>query len=340
MSDVFISYRRKDSWIMANLLYEKLCNFGYDVFLDTRDEKMLQMDYEAVIEENLKVAKDHIILISAESFCIRNNDQYIKEIEKTSMSDDVRKIPVIIDDGKNDIYEVLLRCELPCLRKLGNKTITGFTNDAAAFPDTFKRIVSRLTSTPTHKLTVLRSRNEIETACGLKERWQNTEEIYICAHGIESILTQESPFFEQMITEGVKFKIVCVDPESASADYIKNNNIREGTERKRKRVIQNSHDLILDYLDDDRYASQIEYRLTTLHPECVVMIMKRKDGHINNIKVDYIVTSNDSENTAENSLFSKNRRCVYIEETDKSNYDYYCEVFDYIWNHSCTRIIN
>lgn len=49
MSDIFISYRRDDGWMMANLLYEKLCNNGYDVFLDTRDDQMLQQEYEPVI---------------------------------------------------------------------------------------------------------------------------------------------------------------------------------------------------------------------------------------------------------------------------------------------------
>lgn len=337
MSDIFISYRRKDSWIMANLLYEKLCNIGYNVFLDTRDDRMLQTDYESVIEEHLGKIKDHIVLISPESFIFRNNDEYLKEIEATSLREDVRKIPIVIEDINQNTYDALINCEVECMKRLANKTITEFSNDAAAFPDTFKRIVDRLTSQPNRTETVLKSRAEIESVHSIEERWTNAVEICICAYGIESLLTQESPFFEQMISNGVNFKIVCVDPDCEAAKYIVNNNIREGTERKRNRVLSNSHDMLLDYLEDEKYAKQIEYRLTELRPESIIMIIKRKEGFIDNIKVDFIVTSNDMGETRDNALFSKTRRCVYIDDSDAENYNYYNEVFDYIWNHSLTK---
>lgn len=339
MSDIFISYRRKDSWIMANLLYEKLNNIGYSVFLDTRNDKMLQTDYESVIDEHLGSIKDHIVLVSPESFVFRTNDEYLKEIECTSMREDVRKIPVIIEDGKQNTYDALLNCKTKCLRMLANKTITGFSNDSAAFPDTFKRIVDRLTSKPNRKETLIKSRQEIEKTNSLAERWANAEEICICAYGIESLLTQESPFFEQMISDGVKFKIVCVNPQSEAAKYIVDNNIREGTERERNRVIPNSHNLLLDYLEDEKYAKQIEYRLTSLRPESIIMITKRKQGFVNNVKVDFVVTSNDKGATKDNNLFSKTRRCIYIDDSDNDNYNYYNEVFDFIWNHSLTKSV-
>ena len=337
MSDIFISYRRKDNWIMANLLYEKLCNIGYNVFLDTRDDRILQTDYESVIEEHLGSIKDHIVLISPESLIFRSNDEYLKEIETTSLREDVRKIPVIIEDINHNTYDALNNCEAECMRQLANKTITGFSNDAAAFSRTFNEIVDRLTSKPNRKETIIRSRAEIESAHSIEERWMNAIEICICAYGIESLLTQESPFFEQMISSGVKFKIVCVDPDCEAAKYIVNNNIREGTERKRSRVLSNSHNMLLDYLEEEKYAKQIEYRLTELRPESIIMIIKRKEGFINNIKVDYIVTSNDRGETRDNALFSKTRRCVYIDDSDTENYNYYNEVFDFIWNHSLTK---
>ena len=69
--------------MMANLLYEKLCNSGYDVFLDTRDNQMQKQEYEPVIFENLGNSKDHIILVSSSSFKCGAGSLYLREIERT-----------------------------------------------------------------------------------------------------------------------------------------------------------------------------------------------------------------------------------------------------------------
>ncbi len=334
MSDIFISYRREDGWMMANLLYEKLCNMGYSVYLDTRDERTRREDFQPVIEEHLDSSKDHIILISPESYNFRDKvDQYLKEIEITSKRDDIQKIPVIVG---NVNQETMSNCEHECMENLTKKTFISFP-DAVVFRDSFESFVKRLNSKPNRKDSVLKSRAEIESAQSLDKRWDKAVEIRICAYGIESLLTQESPFFEQMISQGVKFKIVCVNPDSEAAKYVVDNNIREGTEKKRKRVLSNSHNALLDYLEEEKFAKQIEYRVTELRPESMIMIIKRQEGYVNNIKVDYIVTSNDMGETRDNALTSKARRCVYIDDADTENYNYYTEVFDFIWNHSLTK---
>lgn len=161
-SDIFISYRRKDSWVMANLLFEKLCNLGYDVFLDTRDEKIYETDFEPVLLENLQNAKDHIILISPASFIQKDNDHYLKEIDCTSNIGSVRKIPVIIESYNRDLQNDLSSCTMPCLSKLASKTFTSISNDSSAFPDTFGRIIKRLSSVPSFNKTELKSRALIE----------------------------------------------------------------------------------------------------------------------------------------------------------------------------------
>ncbi len=337
MSDVFITYRRKDGWVMANLIYEKLIRLGYDVFLDTRNTDMQLDDYKKVIVSNVTGVKDHIVIITPQTFCISENDMYLFELGLTHNREDVRIIPVTCGNFEPSVYVQLENAGDERISSLANKTATEISDNAAAFPATFAGLASRLSSIPKKEQTVLKARGDIEDDFSLQKRWENAEEICICAYGIESILTEESQFFEQMLSNGVKFKILCVDPESETADYIANYNLREGREGKRRRVLRNGHELLIDYLEDFEYSKNIEYRLTTLHLESILMIVKKKADYISTVKADFVVTCNDSGDVKDNQLFSRSRRCAFIEEHDRDNYQYYCQVFDYLWDHSKTK---
>ena len=82
MSDIFISYRRKDSESFAYLLYKDLTNDGYSVFFDHKN--LGAGDFKKAIEENIKESKDIILVVTKSSFgdkIFDCNDIYRYEIE-------------------------------------------------------------------------------------------------------------------------------------------------------------------------------------------------------------------------------------------------------------------
>lgn len=346
--DVFISYRRKDGWQLANLIKMVLSSKGYSVFLDTSDIDMKsENNYKEVIFNKLHQCKDHIIIVTESSFEKKDNNIYIDEIDASIKSIESKENSVFVKNiicisTFEDVYRRLESTDIEPLHKLANKTLLecSYFNHFDAIVGQFD---SLLKSQPSKYYSLMTSRTAVEDIHHLPDRFENAKEIDVCAFGVESILTHNSEAIEKAISKGVKFKFLCQNPESDFADYIAHYNIFEPPQRKRNKVIPHSHEMLEDYLADEigneKYISSFEYRLTNVYLTCAIMVVKKEKPYTSHIKVDFVVPCNDNANSENyyQQLNSRNRRCVFIEENDKENFEYFLNLFDFLWNHSDTK---
>lgn len=331
MSDIFISYRRDDGWMMANLLYEKLCNNGYDVFLDTRNDQMLQQEYEPVIFENLGNSKDHIILISSSSFNCEPNSLYLREIERTEKkytgtTKTINRIPIMLpaDGGVINNFS-LTKSPVFCLAKLAELTYETISNDAAAFPSEFNRIKKRLQSKPIFKKAVVSSRKILERE-SLDVRWSDAQEIDICSYFANMLIFSDC--INQALAKGVHIKYLVVDPESYAAEEVMKYRLKNVTENTYRSSFDEAVNLYqamknsdFEYFDKSLHNGELEVRKTTLHLDQAIMIVKKKIISDSTVKVDLYTFDTDDTN----------RRSIMIPFGDKENFDFFCRQFDYIW---------
>lgn len=331
MSDIFISYRRNDGWMMANLLYEKLSNNGYDVFLDTRDDQMLQQEYEPVIFENLGNSKDHIILVSSSSFNCEPNSLYLREIERTEKkytgtTKTINRIPIILpaNDGTINNFS-LTKSPVSCLAKLSELTYETISNDAAAFPSEFNRIKKRLQSKPMVKKAVVSSRKILERE-SLDVRWSDAQEIDICSYFANMLIFSDC--INQALAKGVHIKYLVVDPESYAAEEVMKYRLKNVTKNTYRSSFDEAVNLYqamknsdFEYFDKSLHNGELEVKKTTLHLDQAIMIVKKKIVSDSTVKVDFYTFDTDDTN----------RRSIMIPFGDKENFDFFCKQFDYIW---------
>lgn len=345
--DIFISYRRSDGWELAKLIKDSLSIKGYSVFLDTDDIDMKkQNNYNDVLDYRLKNCKDHIIIVSSSSFVEKEKDIYLGEIQ-SSLDEIENKVDknIICYTTSNQLATKMEAKDSPSqLQKISQKTLFVIDN-IEALKAQLQEVDRLLQSIPSKPYTVMASRTTVENTHSVYERLSNAYEIDVCAFGVESLFTSNSQFIDMAVDSGTKFRFLCQNPYGEFVDYISKYNIFEGSQKKRNKVIPNSHEYLNDtYLDatepsNKKYIESFEYRVTDVYLTNSIMIVKKKAPYKSHIKVDLFVPCNDNENDKNRFeiLGSRSRRCLYIEESDRENFEYYTTLFEFLWNHSKTK---
>ena len=222
---------------------------------------------------------------------------------------------------------------MPCLAKLAELTYIPISNDAAASPSIFYRIIDRLQSKPTFKKTVVSSRQILDRE-PLDVRWADAKEIDICSYFANMLIF--SDYINQALAKGAHIKYLVVDPESnAAAEVMKYRlkNVTKNTYRSSFDEAVNLYQAMKNsdyqYFDKSLQNGELEVRKTTLHLDQAIMIVKKKIISDSTVKVDFYTFDTDD----------MNRRSIMIPFGDKENYDFFCEQFDYIWTASETTDI-
>lgn len=118
--DAFISYKHRSGFYMAQVIYDKLIQNGYTVFMDKRLERG---QFEPQIKAAVEKSRNFILVIFPKDLdnCNRKNDWLRKEAEWATATPNMNYIPVFCDDFEPDSVKI----ELPeCLQTvLGSQNV-------------------------------------------------------------------------------------------------------------------------------------------------------------------------------------------------------------------------
>ncbi|MBQ4559385.1 MAG: TIR domain-containing protein [Tyzzerella sp.] len=112
--DAFISYKHQTGFYMAQVIYDKLVQNGYSVFMDKRLERG---EFEPQIKAAIEKSRNFILVLFPEDLdnCDKNTDWLRKEADWATATPNMHFIPVFCEDFKID--EV--KAELPdCINKV------------------------------------------------------------------------------------------------------------------------------------------------------------------------------------------------------------------------------
>ncbi|MBQ9945909.1 MAG: toll/interleukin-1 receptor domain-containing protein [Clostridia bacterium] len=335
MYSSFISYRRDTGGTFAKLLHTKLDSLHFSVFFDGKSMHDGRFDKE--IASAIDMAENFIVILSKDALKKRNGttDYYFEEIKHALKKENGHIIPIILsdflppDDIDPEIADILKYQGVheTALQFFDTAFISqliyymGDTEDKRAYMQTVEN------------RSFISSRKVLERE-SIEERWENAVEIDICAHYANMLLN--TAYIVDKLEEGVKIRFLVTDPESEAA--------KEASEYKLKRSrlskFEQAYEAILELCDDIEYArknntedailnGEIEFRKTKLHIPFAIMTVKKRILSESTVKVDYYsFGTGDPE-----------RRSVIISYADRDNYEFYCEQFEYIWNHGQTKPI-
>lgn len=112
--DAFISYKHQTGFYMAQVIYDKLVQNGYSVFMDKRLERG---EFEPQIKSAIEKSRNFILVLFPEDLdnCDKDTDWLRKEAEWAVATPNMHFIPVFCEDFKIDKTKV----EIPdCINKV------------------------------------------------------------------------------------------------------------------------------------------------------------------------------------------------------------------------------
>ncbi len=332
MAVAFVSYRRETAGSFALLLREKMKELGFDLYLDHKEMSAGRFDTQIV--ENIKSAKDFILIISKNSLLRSGEprDYYLEEIE-TAIAEEKNIIPIFLKN--ENIKDIRGNIE----EKIQEVLCQEGVNEGA--PQLFEtqfipRLIELMSDTPDKRMylssknpTVLSSRKRIETE-SLSERWANAKTISICAYYADQLIN--SDIVMNKLSEGVTIRYLIVNPTSKAAEDAARYKFSNGY-RYRKRKFDLAYQSALDtlsMLEEENIKGTFEMRKTALFIPNAIMIVEKEDLIQNTVKVDFYTFDTEDDD----------RRSVLIKYEDRDNYNFFVRQFEYIWNSELTEIVS
>lgn len=105
--DAFISYKHQTGFYMAQVIYDKLIQNGYSVFMDKRLERG---EFEPQIKAAIEKSRNFILVLFPEDLdnCDKSTDWLRKEAEWAAKTPDINFIPVFCEGFKKEDIKVTL----------------------------------------------------------------------------------------------------------------------------------------------------------------------------------------------------------------------------------------
>ena len=327
MFSAFISYRRDYGWQFAMLLETKLQALGFSVFLDHKSIHAGRFDEEII--NAIDAAPDFLLILSKDSLVRRGEPDYFFNEIKHALLKKKKIIPIFLSEFSEpqDLCEEIA----PVLKYNGlHETLPQFF-DSAFLPQLIYYMSTTeekmIYNSTVENRSYLTSRSVLERE-SLEDRWNNAIEIDICALYANMLLN--APYVVKKLEEGVKFRFLIMDPASEAAKESATYKLKRGKLSK----FRQAYAAIESLLEDIEYAKendpddailngQIEFRKTTLFVPAAIMTVRKTVRSENTVKVDYYSFNSDDPE----------RRSIIISAADEDNYAFYCNQFDYIWNH-------
>ena len=323
----FISYQQKTGEIYAERIYRFFAENGIPCFWDKNNLYHYSGVFSEALQRGIEEAEDFILVLSGN--CLERiegpeHTVFRQEIER-ALARKKNIIPILCGGfrfpgqlyegvGPIQAYEAI---EITDTRYLSSSFFADLLVKMTPTAET-ERAYRRLTA-----CTKLESRESVEDRYSLSERLGGAvEEVAVCAMACQALLSHAREHIDRLAENGCRIRVVMNDPASPAAQEAYQYKIAGGSLRHRGRIIPNTYDDLLDWME--RYPAQIEGRLTDLYLPCAIFLIRAKDPRESTIKVDYYSFH----------CQDKNRRCVYIHADDEENFCFYQRQFEWIWEHA------
>lgn len=315
--DAFISYRRATGFYIANLIYEKLVNDGYSVFLDTKKLKSEKEGFAVQLENAISKSSNFIMVLFQEDFEKSKGEEgsWLREEAGWALDhENIIKIPVYCDgarQGKNVLPREIKEVADKHGVEIDRKSLDSGLNKLAEYLHNANPVTQNITTEDFFKkcLSEPKEISGIDMAFHSGSSWLRTD-------GKNDIL-------ETIIKSKIKLRILINTDETAESvgQYIRK-------PRTSRTTFKEGRELWKEYQAD--FPELIEVRVCKIPLLHIIHCFNYKpdeseqESVYNRIHIKYYVYQNfklDDSFAHEFTTFSK-------------YYEIYKNEFEYLWNQS------